>query len=137
MKLAIGSDAQRRPQQPTERPNTEIPSRSVYGFPVSYNQFQSLQDSQSTVSTSSSQIQDRLIDPRTTRLARLQAAKGIDEQGTVGNLFSEGIFDTVPLVQDVQGTLTNGGIDQLVASRIRPQFFLDSLSVSPSDILNL
>ena len=135
MKPAVGSDAQRRPQQPTKRPNTEIPSRSVYRFPVSVNSFQLLQDSQSVVSTSSSQIQDRLIDPRTTRLAKLQVARGIDEQGTVGNLSSEGIFDTVPPVRDAQGILTSGNVDQPVASRIRSRFFPHSLSLSAPDIL--
>ena len=39
-------------------------------------------------------------------------------------------------MQDVQGTLTSGGIDQPIAFGIRPQFFLNSLYVSPSDILN-
>ena len=79
MKPAVGSDTQRRPQQPIERPNTEIPSSLVYGIPVSVNQFQSLEDSEFAVSTGQVQISDRLIDPRKTRLARLQAARGIVE----------------------------------------------------------
>ena len=107
MKPAVRSDAQRRPKQPSQCPRTKIPSSSVYGFPVSDNQLQLLQDSQPAVSTSQGQSQDRLIDPRRTRLARQQAARRTDEQGTVRNVSSEGIFDTVPLVQDVQGTLTN------------------------------
>ena len=40
-------------------------------------------------------------------------------------------------MQDVQGILTSGGNDQPVSSGISSQFFLDSLSVSPSDILYL
>ena len=137
MKLVSKSDAQRRPKQPSQPPRTEIPSKLVYGFPVSHNQFQLLQDSQPAVSTSPNQIQDRFVNPRTTTLARLQVARRDAEQGTLETLSSEGIFDTVPLVQDVQGTLTSGGIDQPVASASRPQFFLDSLTVSPSDILNV
>ena len=79
MKPAVKNEAPREPQQPTQLPKTEIPSSSVYGFPVSSNQFQLLQESQPAVSTSPSQIQDRLIDPRKTRLARLQATRGTVE----------------------------------------------------------
>ena len=137
MKLVNSNAASGRPNQPTRCPQTEIPSNSVYGFPVSSNQFQLLQDSQPVVSTSQSQTQDRLIDPRTTRLARLRATRGIDEQGTLGNVSNKGILHTVPLVQDVQGILTNGDVDQLVASGIRSQFFPDSLFVSAPDVLDL
>ena len=79
MKLAVGNKAPKGPNQPTQRPKTEIPSSSVYGFPVSDNQFQLLQDSQPSMSTNQSQSQDRLIDPRRTRLARQQAARRTDE----------------------------------------------------------
>ena len=48
---------------------------------------------------------------------------------------NEGIFQTVPPAQDVQGILTNGGVDQPVASGIRSRFFPHSLSVSAPDIL--
>ena len=107
----------------------------MYGFLVLSNQFQSLQDSEPAVSTSQSQISDRLIDPRKTRLARLQAARGTIEQGTSGNLSNEGIFQTVPPGNDAQGTWSSEDVDQPVASGIRAQFFPDTLSVSPSDIL--
>ena len=131
------SDAQRRPNQPSQLPRTEIPSSSVYGFPVLVNPFQSLQELQLAVSTNQSQIQDRLIDPRKTRLARLQAARRDAEQETLETLSSERIFDTVPLVQDVQGTSTSEGIDQPVASGICSQFFPHSLFVSQSNILRV
>ena len=67
----------------------------MFGFPVSVNQFNVLQASEPAVSTSREQIQDRLVDPRRTRLARLQAARGIIGQGTLETLFDGGIFNTV------------------------------------------
>ena len=103
MKLDVKSDAQRRPKQPSQRPRTEIPSSSVYGFPVSVNQFQSLEDSEPAKSTSQCQIQDRLIDPRKTILTRQRAARRTIEQGTFENLANEGISQTVPPVNDGQG----------------------------------
>ena len=109
----------------------------MYGFPVSIHPFQSLEESQLAVSTNRSQIQDRLIDPRTTRLARQQVARRDAEQGTLEYSLNKGIFDTVPIVQDVQGTLTSGGNNQPVTSGICQSFFPDSLSVSPSNILTL
>ena len=137
MKSVSKNKAPRRPQQPTQLPRTEIPSSSVYGFLVLSNQFQSLQDSELAVSTSQSQISDRLIDPRKTRLARLQAARGTVEQGTSGNLSNEGIFQTVPPMRDAQGILNNGDGVEPVASGISHSFFPDSLSISPLDILTL
>ena len=138
MKPAVGNDAQRRPKQPSQRPQTQVPSRSVNGFPISSNQFQILQDSELAMSTSPSQIPDRLIDPRKTRLARQRAARGTtDEQGTLGNVANEGILYTVPPGNDKRGNLYNGRVDQPVSSGIRHSFFPNSLSVSPSDILYL
>ena len=123
MKPAVGSDVQRRPQQPTERPNTEIPSRSVFGFPVSENQFQTLQDSTLAVSQSLVQNEDKLVDPRTTRLSRQQAARRFEDQETLGIFVNEGNFHTVPLANDEQVILHSGGIDPPVTSRIRHSFF--------------
>ena len=62
MKPVSGNSAQRRPNSPNQRPRTEIPSRSVFGFPVSSNQFNVLQASDPAMSTSQVQLQDRLID---------------------------------------------------------------------------
>ena len=132
MKPANENVAPRRPQQPTQRPQTEIPSSSVFGFPMSENKFQFLQESTSAVSQSSIQIEDKLIDPRSTRLSRSQAARRFEDQETFAK---EGIFHIVPQVQDVQGILISGDFDQSVTSRIRSQFFPNSLSVSAPDIL--
>ena len=76
MKPVSKNEAPKRPQQPTQLPITEIPSSSAFGFPVSVNQFQTLQDSEPAVSTNQGQSEDRLINPRTTRLARQRAARG-------------------------------------------------------------
>ena len=87
------------------------------------------------MSTNPNQIQGRLIDPKKTKLARQQAVRRTIEQGTLEILSSEGIFDAVPLVQNVQGTLSSGRFDQPVAFGSHPQFFPDSLSVSTPNIL--
>ena len=137
MKPVSNSDAPNGSKQPSQFPRVQIPSNEVYGFPVSVNQYQMLQDSRSAESTSSRQVQDRLTDPRTTRLARQRAAKRDAEQGTLGNLSNDGIFENVPPVGDVQGIFTNGENVEPVASGVRPKFFLDSLSVSSSDILRV
>ena len=81
------------------------------------------------------QVQDRLTDPRTTRLAGLQAAKRETGQGTLGNLYNEGICQIVPPVIDAQGIFTNGERLEHVAYGVRPKFFPHSLSVLPPNIL--
>ena len=73
MKPAVGKVAQRRPQPSHRRPSGEIRTSAVYGFLVSKNQFKVLQSSESAVSQSQVQREDRLVDPRSTRLSRLQA----------------------------------------------------------------
>ena len=89
------------------------------------------------MSTGQVQSEDRLIDPRKTRLARQRAARGTVGQGTFANLSNEGIFDTVPPVRDAQGKLTNGDCVETVASTNEPKFFPYSLSILPPDILEL
>ena len=84
------------------------------------------------MSQSSVQIEDRLIDPRSTRLSRLQAARRIEDQKTLSN---EGILHTVPLVRDEQGLLTNGDCVEPIAFANEPKFFPNSLSISPPNIL--
>ena len=102
---------------------------------MSENQFQFLQESASAVSQSTVQFEDRLIDPRSTRLSRLQAARRFEDQGTFGYLSSGGIFETAPPVRDAQGTLNSGDSVEPIASEISHSFFPYSLSVSPQDIL--
>ena len=134
MKPTSVNAAQGTPNKPTGRPSTEIPSSPVFGFPVSENQFQFLQESVLAVSQSQVEREDRLIDPRSTRLSRLQAARRIEDQETLGN---EGVFHTVPLLTDEQGIVTSEDGVELVSSGIQPTFFPFSLSVSPANVLNL
>ena len=133
MKPAVHSDAPRRPHQPSQFPRKEIPSSSVFGFLVLVNQYQLLKDSRSAESTSSRQVQDRLIDTRTTRLDRQRAARRDTGQGTITN---EGIFHTVPPVRDAQGTCTSKDCVAPVASGICHSFFPNSLSVSAQTFWN-
>ena len=132
MKPAVQSKAPKRPTQPTHNPSSAIPSSSVFGFPVSVNQYQLLQDSRSAVSQSSRQNEDKLIDPRSTRLSRQQAARGTEEQGT---LYTEGILNTVPPVNDAQGIFDSRDCVEPVASGNNHSFFPHSLSGSAPDFL--
>ena len=135
MKPASKNKAPKRLNQPSQRPRTEIPSRSVFGFPILVNQFQSLQESTYAVSTSQGQSEDRLINSRTTRLARQRAARRIAGQGTFGNVSNEGIFQTIPPGNDAQGIFDNGERMETVASTNKPKFFPNFLSVSAPDVL--
>ena len=70
-------------------------------------------------------------------MARQRAARDMSEQGTLETVTSGGIFESVPPVRDAQGIFDSGDCIEPVASRIRPKFFPDSLSVSSSDILRV
>ena len=72
-------------------------SSLVFGFPMSENQFQFLQRSELAESQSQVQGEDRLIDPRSTKLMKLKAARRTEDQETLGN---EGVLHTVPLLTD-------------------------------------
>ena len=74
MKPTDGNATERRPNPSTRHPSEEVPSSAMFGFPVSENQFNVLQSSEPAVSLSREQRGDRLIDPRNTRLSRLQVA---------------------------------------------------------------
>ena len=132
MKPVSGNSAQRRPQSSHRRPSGEIPASAVFGFPVSENQFNILQYTEPAVSQSRVQREDGLIDPRTTRLSRLQAARRADDQET---LAIRGIFNTVPTFSDEQGIVTSGSRVDPVSSGLHPTFFHSYFSASPPDIL--
>ena len=53
----------------------------------------------------------------------------------MGNLYNEGIIQTVPPVRDAQGIFDSGDCVEPVASRNRHSFFPYSLSVSALDVL--
>ena len=79
MKPTKETTAQRRPNPSTRRPKEEIPSNAMFGFLVSTNQFNVLQDSESAMSTNQVQGEDSLVNPRSTRLQRLQAVGRAEE----------------------------------------------------------
>ena len=85
------------------------------------------------MSTSRVQRGERLIDPRSTRLSRLQAANRTDDQEVFSN---GGIFNIVSLLNDEQGIVPSGDCVEPISSGTHPTFFY-SLSVSPIDILKL
>ena len=83
MKPTVGKIAQKRLNPSHRRPSGEIPASAVFGFPVSENQFNVLQSTEPVVSTNQVQGEERLIDPRSTRLSRQQAAIRTDDEETV------------------------------------------------------
>ena len=97
MKSTNWKAAQRRSNPFTRHPSEENPASAVFGFLVSENQFNVLHHSEFAVPQSQVQREEGLIDPRSTRLSRLQAARRADDQGTMAN---GGIFNTVPLLSD-------------------------------------
>ena len=124
--------AQRRPQTPNRRPNEGNPASAVFGFPVSEKQFRLLQNSKTAESTSQVQREEGLIDPRSTRLSRLQAATRTDDQGTLSH---GGIFNTEPVINDEQGIVNSGDCVEPVSSGLNPTFVSHSLSACLPDIL--
>ena len=65
----------------SRRPSGESSVQTVFGFPVDQNQFTVLQTDQSAECQRSTERDEGLVDPRTTRLLRW-AAQRTDDQGT-------------------------------------------------------
>ena len=74
--------AQVQPSSSTRHPKDQIPSSvpTVMGFPVSVNQFNVLSESKFAESQSQVQEEASLMNPRSTRLQRLLAAKRAEDQ---------------------------------------------------------
>ena len=127
-----GSNAQLRIPASSNRHSDEIPYSEVSGFPVAANQYAVLSES---AAQSSGRVQDysSLVNPRTTRLQRLQAAQ---EEAARGNSTSGGILELfTPSVSNAQGNLFSGTSVNPVASEDCSQFFIDhSFSASSADI---
>lgn len=105
-----------RPHSTPRYHQEELPSvvPTVVGIPVSKNQFNVLTDSKFAVSQNQVQEKDRLVNSRSARFQRLQAAK------------TEG-----------QGILLAGELSNNVPLYSKPTFFDNCLSVSPTEILNV
>ena len=107
--------ARGQPSSSTRHPKDQIPSSvpTVMGFPISVNQFNV--PSKSEFAESQSQVQEEasLINPRSTRLQRLLAAKRAGDQGI---LLNEGTFESI-----------------VPPNFVEPTFFDNSLSVSATE----
>ena len=79
--------------------NTSV--REVFGFPVSANQFSTLQASQPAETQCQEQEDVGLVDPRTTRHLR-RAAQRTDDEGSLADV---GMPATVPTDSNTQGIL--------------------------------
>ena len=88
---------------------------AVFGFPIS-NQFNVIQQSVPTMSTSQVQGKDSLVNRRTTRLQRLEVVRRAADQEY---LMNEGVFGN-----NVPPNIDNSA------------FFSHSLSISPTKILS-
>ena len=78
------------PQSIQNRPNSVLPSSEVFGFPVAVNQYNAFSEQSAVESNSQVQGVETLVNPRTTRLQRFQAARQAAARGSQQN---EGILD--------------------------------------------
>ena len=122
--------AQLRIPASSHRHSDEVPCREVFGFQVAANQYAVLSES---AAQSSGRVQgySSLVNPRTTRLQRLQAAQ---EEAARGNSTSGGILELfTPSISDAQESLYNV---EPVASNSAPAFFhsFNSLSVQTNEL---
>ena len=84
MQLNSDPTVKRGPHPSSRRQSGGLPASEVFGFPIVNNQFSVLQSNQTTGSPSQEQREERLVDPRSTRLAR-QAAQRTEDQGIVAD----------------------------------------------------
>ena len=108
--------------------------REVFGFPVSANQFSTLQSSQPAETQGQEQEDVGLVDPRITRhLSR--AAQRTDNRGSLADVQRSA---TVPTLNNTQGIFDSGNVVNPVVSGEGSQFFVqNSFSASSSEILTL
>ena len=123
------SRVQKSPQSSSRQCSGASSINTVFGFPVDQNQFKVLQSNQTAEFQRSTQREEGLVDPRTTRHLRW-AAQRTDDQGikTV-----EDLTTTVPTSRNAQGILANDICVEPVAYRNSLQFFPNSFSASSAD----
>ena len=118
------------PQSSSRRPSGGNIASDVFGFPLSTNQFSTLQSNQFAESQRSTENEEGLVDPRSTRHLRA-AAQRTDERGSK----TEGaVSASVHLANSAQGIDDTGTCFKPVALESSSSFF-HSFSASPSDIL--
>ena len=121
----------KEPQSSSRRPSGGNNASEVFGFPVSENQFSTLQTELPAVSSQrpSKQREEGLVDPRSTRHLRA-AVQGTDERGSK----TEGTDSATVHYGKTQGIDESGhGLNPVVFENSSP--FFHSFSASPSDIL--
>ena len=134
MDLTRDSVTQNRPYTVNRRLSGNTAVREVFGFPVSANQFSTLQTSQFAETQCQEQEDVGLVDPRTTRHLR-RAVHMTDDRGSLADV---GMPATVPKERNTQGILYSGNVLNPVVSGNGSQFFVqNSFSASSSEILTL
>ena len=103
----------------------------VFGFPVSENQFSTLQSELSAASQSLEQRDEGLVDPRKTRLLRWTTQRTDDQEAKTEQATSATVHNS-----NTQGTVESGNRLNPVVSGNSSQFF-HSFSASPSDNFTL
>ena len=114
------------------RGNTSV--GEVFGFPITANQFSTLQASQPAETQCQEQEGEGLVDPRTTRHLR-RAANRADDRGSQTDVGSSA---TVPKHRNTQGIFYSGNVVNPVVSGNGSQFFVqNSFSASSPEILTV
>ena len=110
MKIKSDSVTIERPPPAHRRDSGGNVASTVFGFPVEENQFSALQSNQSAASQLSTEREEGLVDPRTTRHLRWatrRAALRIEGQGTKTKQVVSAI---VPTLSSAQGNLSSGNM---------------------------
>ena len=129
MYLNSDSVTGKRPQSSNRRLSGGNIVSDVFGFPLSTNQFSTLQSNQFAESQRSTENEEGLVDPRTTRHLRA-AAQRTDDRGNK----TEWADSATVHYRNMQGTFESGNSLNPVVSESSSSFF-HSFSASPSDIL--
>ena len=134
MEFPRDSVTRSRPYIVNRRPSGNISVREVFCFPVSANQFSTMQASQPAETQGQEQEDVGLVDPRTTRHLR-RAAQRTDDRGSLADVQSSA---TVPTLSNTQGILYSGNDVNPIVFGEGSQFFVhNSFSASSSEILTL
>ena len=127
------SMVQKSPQSSSRQCSGGSSVQIVFGFPVDQNQFNVLQNNQTAESQKSTEREEGLVDPRTTRLQRLAAQRTEDTRDQA----VEELTTTVPTLSTAQGIFDSDYCVEPDAVRNCSQFFPYSFPACSPDILSL
>ena len=134
MEFPRHSVTQNSPYTVNRRLSGDTSVREVFGFPVSANQFSTLQASQPAETQCQEQDDVGLVDPRITRHLRI-AAHRTDDRGSQADVNNPA---TVPTHSNTQGIFDSGNVVNPIVSGKGSQFFVqNSFSASAPEILTL